>query len=143
MFIDLFIHHVACLTTGRLPLTKRILHRVRTRASSLKLRCRLFSLRSSSSGLHLLPCRLPPFFLSNVFENVDVTSPFGLMTFEEMQDAPFFLACVSLFVCRDHCVYKTGTRIHIQLRKYVSCCTEFFVTYISNVHRDSPLFQGI
>jgi len=77
---------------------------VRTRASSLKFQCRLFSLRPSSSGLHRLPCRL---FCVCVcvcvcvvpFEKQNVTSSFGLSSFYEMQGVPLFLAdmwCVLL-----------------------------------------------
>jgi hypothetical protein len=53
-----FIHSVVCLTTGPQPLPKRVLHRVRSNASSFNLQYLLFSLRSSSSFLRLLP-RLP------------------------------------------------------------------------------------
>jgi hypothetical protein len=52
----LFIHLVVCLTTGPKPLRKRALHIVRSRASSFKWEYPLFSLRSSSSFLRLLPC---------------------------------------------------------------------------------------
>jgi hypothetical protein len=53
-----FIHLAVCLTTGPKPLPKRALHIVRSRASSFKWEYPLFSLRSSSSFLRLLP-RLP------------------------------------------------------------------------------------
>jgi len=52
-----FIHAV-CLTTSPNPLPKPALHIARSRASSFKWEYPLFSLRSSSSFLRLLP-RLP------------------------------------------------------------------------------------
>jgi hypothetical protein len=51
-----FIHLVVCLTTGPKPLPKRALYVVRSRASPFKWEYPLFSLRSSSSFLRLLPC---------------------------------------------------------------------------------------
>ena len=54
----LFIHSAVCLTTGPQSLPKRVLHSVRSKASFLNLQYPLFSLRSSSSCLHLLS-RLP------------------------------------------------------------------------------------
>ena len=53
-----FIHLVVCLTTGPKPLPKRVVHIVRSRASSFKSAYPVLSLRSSSSFLRLLP-RLP------------------------------------------------------------------------------------
>jgi len=53
-----FLHLVVCLTTGPKPLPKRVLHIVRSRASSFKWEYPLLSLRSSSTFLRLLP-RLP------------------------------------------------------------------------------------
>jgi hypothetical protein len=57
-----FIHSVVCLTTGPWILLKRVLHRVRSSASSFNFQYLLFSLRSSSSCLRLLP-RLPVIFI--------------------------------------------------------------------------------
>jgi hypothetical protein len=48
------IHSVVCLTTRPYPLPKRVLHRVRSSASSFIFKYLLFSLRSSSSCLRLL-----------------------------------------------------------------------------------------
>ena len=53
-----FIHLVVCLTRGPKPLPKRVLHIVRSRASSSKWEYPLLFLSSSSSFLRLLP-RLP------------------------------------------------------------------------------------
>jgi hypothetical protein len=50
----LFIHLVACLTTGPKPLQKRAFQIVRFRASSFKWEYPLLSLRSSNSFLRLL-----------------------------------------------------------------------------------------
>jgi hypothetical protein len=51
-----FIHSVFCLTIRPLPLPKRVLHRMRSGASSFSFRYFLLFLRSSSSCLRLLPC---------------------------------------------------------------------------------------
>jgi hypothetical protein len=55
IYIYSFIHSVFCLTTGPTPLPKRILHIVRSRASSFKWEYPLLSIRSSNSFLRLLP----------------------------------------------------------------------------------------
>ena len=57
-FIIHSIHSAVCLTTGPYPLTKPVLHTVRSSASSFNFQWPFFSLRSSSDCLHLLP-RLP------------------------------------------------------------------------------------
>jgi len=64
------IHSVVCLTTGPQPLPNRVLHRVRSTASSFNLQLSLFSLRSSSSSLRLIS-RLPvtstlPYIISSI-----------------------------------------------------------------------------
>jgi hypothetical protein len=63
-------HLVVSLTTGPKPLPKRALHIVRSRASSFKWEYSLFSIRSSSSFLHLLPrlpaTSIPPFISPSV-----------------------------------------------------------------------------
>jgi hypothetical protein len=51
-----FVHSTVCLTTGPWPLPKLVLHRVRSSASSFNFQYLLFSLRSFSSCLRLLPC---------------------------------------------------------------------------------------
>jgi hypothetical protein len=65
----IFIHLVVCLTAGPKPLPKRILHIIRSRASSFKWKYLLLSLRSSSSFLRLLPrlsvTSMPHFYLSS------------------------------------------------------------------------------
>jgi hypothetical protein len=50
------IHSFSSLTTGPMPLPKRTLHIVRSRASSFKWEYPLLSLRLSNSFLRLLPC---------------------------------------------------------------------------------------
>jgi hypothetical protein len=50
------IHHsVVCLMTRPQPLLKWVLHRVQSSAASFNFQYPLFSIRSSSSFLHLLP----------------------------------------------------------------------------------------
>ena len=51
----LLIIHTICLATGSYPLSKRFPYRGQTSTASLKFYYRLFSLRPSSSCLHLLP----------------------------------------------------------------------------------------
>jgi len=58
LYFTIFIHLVVCLTTGPKPLPNRVLHIVRSRASSFKCEYPYLSLRSSSSFLRFLP-RLP------------------------------------------------------------------------------------
>jgi hypothetical protein len=65
-----FIHLAVCLTTGPKPLTKRALHTVRSRASSFKWKYPLFSLRSSSSFLHLLPRLLVTYIPPCIFPSI-------------------------------------------------------------------------
>jgi len=65
-----FIHLVVCLTRGPKPLPKRVLHIVRSRASSFKWEYPLLSLRSSNSFIRLLPCipvtSIPPFMFPSI-----------------------------------------------------------------------------
>jgi hypothetical protein len=64
------IYPLACFTRGPQPLPKPVLHRVRSSASSFNSQYLLFSLRSFSSCLSLLP-RLPvTSFLYLSFNNV-------------------------------------------------------------------------
>jgi len=53
--IHSFVHSADCLTTGPLPLSKRVLNTVRSSASHFSLQYPLVSLRSSSNCLRLLP----------------------------------------------------------------------------------------
>ena len=71
-----FIHPAVCLTTGPQTLPKRVLHTVRSSASSFNLKCLLFSLWLSSSCLHLLS-RLPvTSILPSTFPQFDIGSIF-------------------------------------------------------------------
>ena len=69
-YSKIFIHLVVCLTTGPIPLPKRAVHIVRSRASSFKWEYPLLSLRSSNSFLRLLPClpvtSIPPCIFPSV-----------------------------------------------------------------------------
>jgi hypothetical protein len=96
-------HHSSipvCLTTGPLPLPKRFLHTVRSSPSSFNFQYPLFSLRSSSSCLRLIP-RIPltsSLYLScNVFQNAvpmqAVTNPVTLPSFYCMYDLPLLFDC--------------------------------------------------
>ena len=65
-----FIHLVVCLMAGPKPLSERVLHTVRSRASFFKWESPLLSLRSSSSFLCLFPhlpvTSAPPFIFLSV-----------------------------------------------------------------------------
>ena len=61
LYHTIHLHSLFCLTTGPKPLSKRLIQRERSIASSFNLYYRLFSLMLSSSCLHNLP-RLPVTF---------------------------------------------------------------------------------
>jgi hypothetical protein len=67
---NILIHLAVCLTTGPKHLPKRVLHIVRSRASSFKWEYPLLSLRPSNSFLRLLPClpvtSIPPCIFPSV-----------------------------------------------------------------------------
>ena len=56
-FTPIIIHSIVCLTNPQ-PLPKPVVHTARSTASSFNFQCPLFSLRSSTSCLRLLP-RIP------------------------------------------------------------------------------------
>ena len=60
-------HHAVCLKTGSQPFPQRVLHTVRSIASSFNLQYPLFSLRSSSSCLLLITCLLVTSILHSIF----------------------------------------------------------------------------
>jgi len=64
------VHLIVCLTIGPKSLPKRALHIVQFRASSFKWKYPLFSLRSSSGFLRLLPhlavTSIPPFIFPSI-----------------------------------------------------------------------------
>jgi hypothetical protein len=62
VFIHSFIHSAVCLTPSAQPLSKPVLHTVRSTASSFDVQYLLFSIRSPSSCLRLLP-HLPVFVI--------------------------------------------------------------------------------
>jgi hypothetical protein len=61
------LHHIVCLTTGPYPLPKRILHTVRSSASSFNFQCPLVSLRSSRTCLCLLLRLAVTYILPSIF----------------------------------------------------------------------------
>jgi len=69
-----FIHSAVCLTTGPQTLPKRVLHRLRSSASSFNLKCLLFSLRPSSSCLHHLSRLYVTSTLPSIFLRYDIGS---------------------------------------------------------------------
>ena len=95
-FVPSFVHPAVCLTTGPQPHPKRLLRRVRSRASAFDFPYPLVSIMSLSSCLHFLP--RPPvtsFQLSfnNMFWNAvrtqDMTNPGSLPSSYFMQGIYF------------------------------------------------------
>jgi hypothetical protein len=78
-------HHVVCLTTGPWHVPKRVLHSVRSSASSFNFQHLLVSWRSSSTCLRLLP-------------RLSVSSIFPSITF----------LCGNSYARCDHCDYSWG-----------------------------------
>jgi hypothetical protein len=85
--IHSFIHAV-CLTTGPQPPSSRVLHRMRSSASSIHLQYPIFWLRSSSSCSSLSFCNFYPSLspsFSNLFQKAvsmqDVTHPVSPSSF--------------------------------------------------------------
>ena len=67
---DMVIYSAVCLATGPFPLPKRVLHRQRPNAPSFNFHYPVFSLRSYSSRLPLLP-RLPvTYILPTIFPSI-------------------------------------------------------------------------
>ena len=69
-FIHSFIHLLVCITTGPQPLPKPVLHTVRSSVSCFNFQYPLFSLRSSSSFLHLLSRPPVTFILPSFFNSI-------------------------------------------------------------------------
>ena len=104
-----FIHYsVVCLTTTPEPPSKRVLHRVRSSASSLSFQYSLVSLKSFSSCFRLLPrlpvtSILPSIFPCNVYQKAVstpyVASSITIPSIYFMQDIFFLHGCTQyLFV---------------------------------------------
>jgi hypothetical protein len=64
------VHFTVCLTTGPQPLPKRFSNRVRPSASSFDFQYHLFSLISSGTWLHILPCLTVTSILASIFPSV-------------------------------------------------------------------------
>ena len=88
-YIYIYIYLI-CKTTGPQTLSKSVLHRVQSSASCFNLHYPVFSLKSSSSGLHLLSSlpvtsNLPSLFFNNMFcktvPTQYMTNPVSLSTF--------------------------------------------------------------
>ena len=94
IFIHSFIHSVFSLTTGPQPLPKRVLHRVRTSASSFNLQCAPLSLRSDSSCLRLLPHLLSTSIFQSIFLTITCFRKQFLCKMWPNQWLSFFLLCV-------------------------------------------------
>jgi hypothetical protein len=62
-----FIHFVVCLQQVHKLFSKPVLHTVRSISSSLNFQYSLFSLKSSSNCIRLLPCRPVTYFLPSIF----------------------------------------------------------------------------
>ena len=94
-----FIHLVVCLTTGPKPLPNRVLHIVRSRASSFNCEYPLLSLRSSSSFLRFLP-RLPVTYIPpSIFPSIARCRRQFLLRMWPIQLAFRFLILCRIFLC--------------------------------------------
>ena len=108
------IHSAVRLTAGTQLLSKRVLHRVRSSASSFNLQCLLFSLRPFSSCLHLLS-RLPvTSILPSIFLRFDTGS-----IFLDIEDCS-----------QDSNANASRYEIPLPVRN----CFEFKASWISKVH---------
>jgi hypothetical protein len=94
-FIHSFIHSAVCLTTGPLPLPKRVLLRVRSSASSFNFQYLLFSLRLSSSCLRLLLLLSVTSILPSIYPSVTCFKMQFLSKMWQIQ-----LAFLLFIVCR-------------------------------------------
>ena len=92
-----------CQTTGPKPLPKRLLHIVRSRASSFNWPYPLLSLRSSSSFLRLLPCLLVTSICPFIFPSITCCRRQFLRKMWPIQLAFRFL---NSEVCHPRCVFK-------------------------------------
>ena len=94
-----FIHSVFCLTTGPKPPLKRLLHIVRSRASSFKWEHPLLSLRSSSSFLRFLPRLLVTSISPFIFPSITCFRRQFLRKMWPIQLAFRFLISCRIFFC--------------------------------------------
>jgi len=69
-----FIHSAACLKTGPYPLPKRVLHRVRSAASSFNFQFHLVFLGSYSICFHHIPRLFFPPILPSIFHSIRLFS---------------------------------------------------------------------
>ena len=120
-----YIRLVVCLTTGPKPLRKRALHIVRSTASSFKWEYPFFSLRSSSSSLHLLP-RLPvTYILPFIFPSITRCRRQFLRRMWPIQLAFRLLISCRMFLC-----------------SLTVSNTSSFLTYLSRSNWNFPSFSS-
>jgi hypothetical protein len=87
-------HPSVCTTTCPQPLPHRVLHTVRSRASSFNLQYPLISLRSPSSCLRLLPRRPVTYIPPSIFPLIVCFRRQYLERCDQSNYAPFFLLYV-------------------------------------------------
>ena len=97
-FIHCCTHSVVCLTTGPQPLPKRVLHRLRSSASSFNVQSLFVSLKSSSSCLHLLHCLPVTFIVPSIFSSITCFRRQFLRKFWSIQFAVFAFIVRRIFL---------------------------------------------
>jgi hypothetical protein len=145
MWSEIYISHsVVCLTTGPYPLPRRVLHRVRSSASSFNFQYPLVFLRSSSGCLRILP-RLPvTSVLPSIFLQWRPLEGSSLLETWPIQLA--FLLCT---VCRIFLSYLTLCNtfsfltlsvqlISILLRYHISELSRYFWPAFRSAHLSAP-----
>jgi len=115
-FIRSFIHSAICLTRGPQPLPKPVLHTVRSSASSFNLQYPIFSLRSSSSCLRLLP-RLPAIsILSSICPSIMCFKRQFLSKLSPIQ-LTFFLCIVCRIFILSLALYNTSPFLTLSVQQ--------------------------
>ena len=90
---------VICQTTGPKPLAKRLLHTVRSRASSFNSQYPLLSLRSSSNLVRLIPCFLVTSIWPFIFPSITCFRRQFLRKMWPIQLAFRFIISCRIFLC--------------------------------------------
>jgi predicted CDP-diglyceride synthetase/phosphatidate cytidylyltransferase len=93
------IHSVVCLTRGPWPIPKRVLHRVRSSASSFNIQYIFFSLKSSNSCLRLLPRLSVIYILPSCFPSITCFRRQFLRKMWPIQLAFLLFIVCTIFLC--------------------------------------------
>ena len=133
-------HIVVCLTTDRQPLPKQVTHGLRSVASSFSFQYTLFSIRTSSICLRLLPRHPVISILPSIFPPITYSSWQVLHKMWPIQLAILFLLYSSLIPCN---ICSLFTRSVQQIFSFFSSTFQNFPKcpifstihiYVRNVH---------